>query len=322
MLVTMPSENFEKPWIIQANYCSYLRDTEYLKKNYIEYPRSISIETQVKCNATCDFCAYPNSTRKGMEMPDQLFYKIVDDLSVIPKNHSVAITLCRINEPLLDKRLKQFSKLISENIPSAVQSFWSNGSMLKPGKFEWISEYKGGNLYISLNSLDDSEHKKIMGFGVEQVLSNLEYLHNLVVRREFSLTVMLFAPYQNMKQADLLIKTCNERWPSFSIGIRPFFRWVGETRAGESQLRNSAREGEINMSEAEKFPCAQWFDLNILANGFVTRCCIDETGYVGQNKYDVSVNNVLHIYNYSRNLRNSLPERRNVDVCKDCWFLG
>jgi len=302
---------------LQANYETYCNKTSRLSNNFLHYPRTISIETQVKCNAQCSFCPYPTSPRSGQEMSTQLFHKIIDDLSKIPPTHKFSITLARINEPLLDKRLKKFSQLIAQKLPSASQSFWTNGTMLQPGNFEWMSSFPSASLTISLNSIDNKEHKKLMGFGVEKVFNNLDYLHQFIIEKKFSLSVNLSAPFQGIKKTTEIENFCSSRWPLFKLGIRPFFIWTGTSSKGEKEKK----EYSSNATQLNHFPCAQWFDLHFLANGYMTKCCIDESGYSTDN-YDASKMNALDIYSLSQALRETLPPRENVSGCNNCHHLG
>ena len=68
-------------------------------------------------------------------------------------------------------------------------------------------------------------------------------------------------------------------------------------------------------------PCGQWFDLHILANGFATKCCIDQTGFADE-KYDTRKHHALDIYRQSLPLRQSLPDRQTVTGCGECTHLG
>lgn len=306
---------------IQADYIGYQRTIEKVKAHYVDYPRNVSIETQVKCNAKCSFCPYPMSPRQGQRMSDELFYKIIDDLSAIPHNHTFGITLHRINEPLLDERLQGFCKLVDERLPSANQQFWTNGTMLRKGKFEWMTKYLRATLTVSLNSVNEDEHIRMMGFGLYDVFDGLDYLHFLTESKQFTLPVLLCAPFQTEAQSAIYQVVCNKRWPLFKPAIRPFFKWMGNSDSGAAHRHNSS----IQSPSPEiicNFACAQWFDLHVLANGQVTKCCIDETGYIGQAAFNVRIHNLLGIFRDSRNRRLELPARAEVAECKDCFHLG
>ena len=69
-----------KPRMVQADYDAYQALVSSLRSKSSDYPRNVSIETQVRCNAKCDFCPYPESPRQGEEMPTEVFEKIIDSV--------------------------------------------------------------------------------------------------------------------------------------------------------------------------------------------------------------------------------------------------
>ena len=307
--------------LIQADYDAYPTSVAALQGTYTHYPRNVSIETQVKCNAKCSFCPYPTSPRRGEEMSTELFERIVDDLSAIPHSHAFGITLHRINEPLLDRRMQKFSRLVAERLPSASQQFWSNGTMLKEGGFEWMSDYANANLSISLNSMDEEDHVQMMGLSLAPVLKGLDYLHSLVDSGKFTLPVTLCAPYQSKDSASRYLEASRARWPRFNPVVRPFFEWMGDSHAGgEQRIRFGLPS--LSAHRATTFACAQWFDLHVLASGYVTKCCIDETGHRGDQDFDASQNNLLTIYRQTLAQRMNLPARSTVAGCEGCKHLG
>ncbi len=315
------SKTETKPRLIQADYEEYQARVMVLRPIYSTYPRTISIETQVKCNAKCGFCPYPESPRQGQEMPTEIFEKIIDDLSVIPVGHRFQMTLARINEPLLDPRLKAFHQLIAQKLPGAVFTFWSNGTMLREGAYEWMADYQDARLVISLNAVNEADHIRLMGFGLKRVLKNLDHLHRLKEDGRFGISVTLVAPWESVAQAREVESFCKQRWPLFYVGIRPVFEWVGDSRKG-SDFRQETTEKNVSSEVALNAVCAQWFDLHILANGYATKCCIDESGFTGDERFNCSTRNVLNVFDESRWLRDTLPDRSDVSGCEGCRHLG
>ncbi|MEM9284261.1 MAG: radical SAM protein [Pseudomonadota bacterium] len=318
---TNPATKDDEHLLTQAEYSSYQQGTAALTNRCLDYPRTVSIETQVRCNAKCSFCPYPESPRKGDEMSTPLFEKIIDDLSIMPPNHKFQMTLSRINEPLLDHRLETFHRRIADKLPGAVVSFWSNGTMLREGAFEWMAGHQGASLFISLNAVNEADHVRLMGFGLDRVLINLDRVHQLKDKGEFPVEVKLRAPYESEQQARQMKDFCTQRWPLFSLGLRPFFEWVGgSSKGGHERDETTARRAET--AAALNFSCAQWFDLHVLASGYATKCCIDETGFVGEDRYDLSKHHALDVYGHSRWLRDELPDRSGVSGCGGCRHLG
>lgn len=306
---------------IQSNYSTYPSEVENLNPRYLKLPRNISIETLVRCNAACGFCPYPISPRRDEEMSTELFEKIITDLSQMESGYAFDLTLHRINEPLLDKRLEHFHAIAAAALPSAKFSFWSNGTTLTAGRYDWITQYENAKLHISLNAVDESDHQRLMGIGIEKVLRNLDALHARKDRNEFPLSVSLHAPFENPEQAWRIDEFCKQRYPLFKLGIRPFFSWMGEIDTGAKE-RDEVTSQLIQEHNISSFPCAQWYDLHILANGYVTKCCIDESGYVNDPRYDTSTRNVLEIFHESQTLRLELPPRSSVNGCENCTHLG
>ena len=185
----------------------YTLEVAGLQKKFTEYPRSVSVETLVLCNAKCGFCPYPDSPRKDQKMSSKLFYKIIDDLRRIPRMHEFDFTLARINEPLLDKRLKDFSFYVQENLPNARQTIWSNGTTINKRAIEWISEINESSYSISLNSMDADDHKEIMGLPLVPVLKRLDYLHDLRDKGLIDNEVFLYAPLSNGNQGKTICRS-------------------------------------------------------------------------------------------------------------------
>ena len=71
----------------------------------MDFPAHVHLETQAVCNADCSFCPSSALRRSGVEMPDALIAKVIDDLTAIPRTLSFQLSLFKVNEPLLDVRL-------------------------------------------------------------------------------------------------------------------------------------------------------------------------------------------------------------------------
>ncbi len=307
---------------IQANYEKYLENIQLIKSKYLSFPRAISIETQVRCNAKCGFCPYPSSPRQGDEMDTEIFYKLLDDFSEIPESHIFSIALHRINEPLLDSRMKLFHQEFSLRYPQARHQFFSNGTTLKMNALEWIAEYEKSTLSVSVNSMDEERHQELMGFGLKSVANNLDHLHELVLAGAFLPAVTLHAPHLDDLHSKQFTEKCRARWPQFKVGIRPFFQWMGGTPAGGDHRSVAGLPNNPEIQAIDHLPCGQWFDLHILANGYVTKCCIDETGFMGMEEFDIRKNNALDVYRRRNDFLHTLPARGKVSDCNGCFHLG
>jgi len=87
-------------------FLGYHGKVERLRRSpYMTFPMVIHIETLASCNAACVFCPYPTMDRIGERMSDDLFEKILDDLSAIPADLPVTVCPFKLSDPLLEKRL-------------------------------------------------------------------------------------------------------------------------------------------------------------------------------------------------------------------------
>ena len=123
---------------------------------------SVEIETTSICNRKCDYCPNSTSKRSGGYLPDEIFYKAIDQLAEL--NYSGRLSTHLYGEPLLDKRIVKFIDYARQKLPNAFIKFFTNGDLLT---------------YQLLNDLDEagvdvfriSQHDKDP---VEGLLSMLE----------------------------------------------------------------------------------------------------------------------------------------------------
>lgn len=298
---------------MKNNHENYIDQFKKNLNKYTDYPRKISIETHVNCNAKCFFCPYPTSTRQGEILEENVVDKIFKDLKDIPLEHKYELIFCRINEPFLDKRVIEYVKRAERELKNARQMFWSNGTMINKHVIDTLKDINNSILYISFNSSDEEQHKELMGFGLKKVLKNLDYVHTLKTNNTFKPQVKLTIINNDLKTQTQ--EFVSQRYPLFTSNVREYFEWRGENFKNESKFLKN----EIN--DAEDLPCNQYFDLHLLANNMQTFCCIDENGMLGERN-DIRKNHILDLYNLKREFRLNSTKRKNIDKCKNCNFYG
>lgn len=101
----------------------------------------LEIETVNRCNGSCDFCpvSLKNERRKFCEMTDELFEKIIMELSEIDYRGKLA--LFSNNEPLLDVKIVERHKMAKEKVPNARMHLFTNGTLLTLDKFVELMQY-------------------------------------------------------------------------------------------------------------------------------------------------------------------------------------
>lgn len=102
---------------------------------------NIQIETINKCNGKCPFCPVNKyvDTRKLTKMSEQLFDKIINELSLM--NYAKKVALFSNNEPLLDNRLITFAQRAREKLPSAFIYIYTNGTLLNLDNCMKLAQY-------------------------------------------------------------------------------------------------------------------------------------------------------------------------------------
>ncbi|MCY3020720.1 MAG: SPASM domain-containing protein [Planctomycetota bacterium] len=146
------------------------------RKPVPDFPKTIVIETQFGCNASCVFCQYSqlrDKLPKG-RMSVALFEKIAGECAGRPVERFI---LCLDNEPLLDTTLAEKYALLRQHCPLAVRNLTTNASLLTAANVdELIGAGLVNELFLSVNGASREVYEKLMGLPYDKVMGNLEYL--------------------------------------------------------------------------------------------------------------------------------------------------
>ena len=134
---------------LQQNIISnrdYNQNVSNLKNSvYLDFPAHVHLETFAKCNASCNFCPYPQLDRIGEKMGDELIQKIISDLEEIPKNVPFQLSPFKVNEPFLDTRLFDILDMIQNRLPNASVTLTSNASPITEKKIKQLNRLNNIN---------------------------------------------------------------------------------------------------------------------------------------------------------------------------------
>ena len=277
----------------------------YMRSTFIDYPMEVSVETMALCNARCTFCPYPTIERKGERMSDELLKKLVDEM--ISWDRLMYFSPFKLNEPLLDKRTIPLCERINADSDKIVIRLFTNGSALTPENVHNIAKLKRvGYLWISLNSHIPEEYERLMGLKFDRTAKNLDYLHSV---DDFPHAVMLSTvgwPNEPFR------RYCYDRWPKFESMAIKKDAWLGYTDA--------------QVTEVPDTPCSRWFELSVMADGFVSQCCMHDGEDKRWNIGNVNEQSLYEIYNAPlwRNRREALVSRKSLDrdmaPCAQCTY--
>lgn len=280
-----------------------------LREHYLDWPHEVTIETFAKCNAACVFCPYPTLERQGTKMPDAMIDRIIEEL----KDHPLPFIVSpfKVNEPFLDKRLIPICRKINAELPKANIRLFSNGSALTERHIREVATLERVvHLWISLNEHEPEAYRATMNLDFERTAANLDRLHDAVTLREFPHEVVVSkvmgAGYPTPR--DLAFREyVAARWPLFKSFLIKRDSWLGFIEPNDRPVPDA--------------PCGRWFELNIMATGKVSLCCMD-----GRGEYpigDLNEQTLFEVYNGKayRNQRQRMLSRKEAGgACATCNY--
>lgn len=269
---------------------------EFLRENYLDQPNEVSIETLARCNAACTFCPYPTIERKGHKMPDELLYRLVDEMAEFEK--PFMFSPFKVSEPLLDKRLFPLLEAVNDRVPQAKIRIFSNGAALTWANAEKLAQVDNLDLCISVNSHIKEEYEPLMSLNFDRMLKHVDQLHGSDFPHPVSVLKV---------GADPEFKAfCEDRWPHFETILVKKDGWLGYTDADNTEVPDTQ--------------CARWFELSIVSTGIVSLCCMD--GEAAFPIGDVNKQTMLEVYNspHWRDRRERMISRREIHPCSTCTY--
>jgi hypothetical protein len=260
---------------------------------YLDQPREVALETYSMCNAACTFCPYPTLDRIGTKMPMALIEKLIAEMA--EWREPFFFSPFKVNEPLLDKRVYEICRQVTDNTLGVVRMF-SNGSTLNLSNIEKIANMdRVVQLWVSLNDYRPDEYKDLMNLDFEHTAKNLDVLHE----SDFPYPVMLSTvgyPNEDFR------RYCFNRWPDFeSMAIRDG-GWLGYTDA---------------VGDIPDTYCWRWWEMSIMATGKASLCCMDGVGEYGFG--DTNTETLLEIYAKTRKWRDGISRKEAGNPCNRCW---
>lgn len=231
-------------------------------------PATVQIQTQTGCNGRCIFCPNADVQRTDLEMgkmPPELFQGIVDQLA---ETQPERILPYLQNEPLLDARLPDFVRYITERIPKTTTLVTSNGAHLTEEMGERLVDAGLKRLKVSLQSLDDETNRAIMGHAAQGVVHNVLAFKRLLRAKRSPMDLRVSTVVTTLNATG--VAEARRFWRSHGIRL--------VTSAVENRGGNIENAGELNLGKPME-RCLECMrpsrDMCILFNGQVVLCCVD-----------------------------------------------
>ncbi len=253
------------------------KHNEYLRRrissgeefqDLLSFPRYFEIETVNTCNARCPMCTIEEWHRNSPTMKDDLFNKIVEEIS----DHASIlkrVSLYRDGEPLLDKKLPdRIDQLKQVGVPTV--SIATNVSILDEERSRRILESGIDHIILSIDSLKKEVYEAIrVRLNMEEVLENALRFIELrnTIRPQTQIVVRMIRQESNF-----------DEWPSYQEfwdkKVAPHDRvYFRNLHNWGSQLENFT---PVSARTQPALPCvALWSLMVIFANGDVPMCNVD-----------------------------------------------
>ena len=275
----------------------------------------VSLELMTACNQKCYFCPVSVAPRENEAMPEELFERIVDELTQF-RGTLDAVFLQSYNEPTIDRRFVEHCKtLFAADLPVAVLS---NATGLTPQKIDALAE-AGPLRYICINlsTLDHERYKHDRGEDhVSLVLRNLDYAKDRPLAEEMKIVVLGVGDAQHDADFDAIAK----RFAGSRFGVE---RHVVMDRAGWLDVGLKPPERKRHLAGCDNVGSRPLQHLHITPRGRCVLCCedYDERYVVG----DLTKNTIAEVLEGDEiaKLRRwvyGIEEAPADFICRNCIF--
>ena len=151
-----------------------------IKGLFSSYVRIVEVENHSYCNRTCWFC--PNSSidrrSKNILMPQGIFHKILDDLSLVDYDQS--FVFCGYCESLSDESIFENVAWARRKLPKAYIKIYSNGDYLTDERIRHFEKNGLNQIRISLYPISEDQEE------IKELLKSLSKRTGLYVVKRTS----------------------------------------------------------------------------------------------------------------------------------------
>ena len=233
-------------------------------------PSRIQIQTQSGCNGRCAFCPNAAVLESGLaqgRMPPELFHKIIDELAGLAPRR---VSLYLMNEPLLDGRLAEFVRYVTDRIPDTATLVTTNGTHLDERCAEELIAAGLSRIKVSLQSIHPETNRRLMGpqIDAERVVRNVLTLRRLITERRAKLDLRVSMVVTTLNAHEL--PRTRRFWRNH--GVRLVTSAV-ENRGGSIEGADTLSGGQMQARSA--YCIRPNREMCILFNGDVVLCCVD-----------------------------------------------
>ena len=257
-------------WVVGKLCYSPLGQSAYLfiKQRYLTFPKRVQIETTSYCNAKCVMCPHPIMPRRNQHMGQELFEKIISELSE-HRDKLKVLSLHFLGEPLMDPMLFERIRLVKDAGIKEVQ-LNTNAQLLNEERAENLLKSGIDAVTFSLGGLElETQEDRRVGTRLSTVEKNIDYFIRLAHKHKLSGKRPKFIIYTiKHSSKDKAWQPIVRKYKGLvdSIAVVNQNNWGG-------RVINIEREQSLTNY---RIPCPLIFStMTINVNGRVNLCCID-----------------------------------------------
>lgn len=270
---------------------------------------TLQIETRGNCNARCHFCPYSKTMneRAGTILETEHVLKLLDDAA---KSKHISIVIFHgLNEPLLDKRLEDFTRHIRGLRPDIPVVIFTNGVFMTPQRFDSLKEAGVTSIVVSLNATSRAQHERIMGLKgkYDEVVDNCLYAIRTKGDMDFGVHAVINGDTFTREDGDEFIK----RWGISTNGGVGLLVWEGNW-AGDNRTTYEFKPNQRCFRATNS--------IYVTCEGTVTACCFDPYGKLPFG--NIKKNTLQEIYSSEKYVQfredHANDEADKWEICANC----
>ncbi len=287
----------------------------------LPFPQAVHIEITNRCNLKCVMCPHPTMTRTQGQMSEELFRKIIAEISghrLLLEN----VAIMGLGEPMLHTDFERLVTIAAEaGVPNLYVS--TNGTALTEKRAQRLVEDGAlGRLIISLDGATKETYEAVrIGGRFDLVMENtmrVLRIKRALGRRKPVVTLQILTMPRTRHEIDEFVS----RWePELGDGDEILIKEVDTFGGLVDDLRLDAEREPV-----QRIPCRMlWKDMSIAWDGKVTVCCKDV--YYQLTVGDANTQSLEEIWNapkwnaYRRLHTSGEWDRIHpCDVCRE-WYV-
>ncbi len=301
-----------------------------------DFPLTIHIDPCNVCNFKCIFCPTADNgllkevNRKSSMMKEELFRKVINDLSILLKRKKFAIDcihLYKDGEPLLNPFFCDMVRYARRSGVARVLSTTTNGSQITEKLASEIVTCGLDNIRISIEHVNNDGYRDICrsDHSYDEILQKVRLLYDTKKKQKSKLNILVkitdtglsskelkkfhndFRPFCDYTRVDSLMGWSDSSRKDFTLGKSPKTGMDGSTR-----LHN-------------QIVCPDPFSkLSVNSDGTVSVCCVDWShGLVVGNACENSIEEIWNGEQLKEIRRLHITGNRSqIPVCRNCQYVN